>query len=105
MPKLIATTRKGETRTLDVDSGASLMETLRSHGIDDIAAICGGCASCATCHVYIDPAWLNRLPAPSDDENDLLESSSHRRPNSRLSCQIPFDAHLDGLVLNVAPED
>jgi 2Fe-2S ferredoxin len=105
MPKLIVTLRSGEEKIVSATPGSSLMEALRGNGIDDIAAICGGCCSCGTCHVYIESAWLARLPPVSRDENDLLDNSSHREPNSRLSCQIPFDHSLEGLKLTVAPED
>jgi 2Fe-2S ferredoxin len=61
--------------------------------------------SCATCHVYIDPNWLDALPAISEDEDDLLDGSDYRRPESRLSCQIPFSGALDGLRVTIAPSD
>lgn len=81
------------------------MEALRDSGFDDIQAICGGCCACATCHVYVDSAFLDRLPAPSGDERELLDTSTQRLSNSRLSCQIPVTAALDGLRLTIAPED
>ncbi len=81
------------------------MEALREAGFDEILALCGGCCSCASCHVYVDPAFLARLPDPSPDEDELLESSSHRRATSRLSCQIPLSDSIDGLAVTIAPED
>ena len=66
---------------------------------------CGGCCSCATCHVYVDPAFADKLPAISADESDLLDSSDHRNATSRLSCQLPMTAALDGLKVTIAPED
>ncbi|MFB7091464.1 2Fe-2S iron-sulfur cluster-binding protein [Streptomyces sp. NPDC056296] len=105
MPKLIVTTREGETRTVDALVGLSTMEVIREAGVDELLALCGGCCSCATCHVYVDPEFADRLPAMSEDENDLLDSSEHRRPTSRLSCQLPFDDSLDGLPVTIAPED
>ena len=81
------------------------MEAIRDSGDNEVQALCGGCCSCATCHVYVDEAFLDQLPAMSNDENELLESSSHRRANSRLSCQIPFAAALGGLRVTIAPED
>lgn len=105
MPKLTVITRSGAEKVLDAHSGVSLMEALRNHGIDEIQAICGGCCSCATCHVYVDDNWLAKLPPVSDAENDLLDCSTHRRSNSRLGCQIPFDESLSELRLTVAPED
>lgn len=81
------------------------MEALRDSGFDDIQAICGGCCACATCHVYVDDAFLSSLPEPSRDERELLETSTQVTRNSRLSCQIPVTAALDGLRLTIAPED
>jgi 2Fe-2S ferredoxin len=81
------------------------MEVIRENGFDELLALCGGCCSCATCHVYVDPEFADRLPPMSDDENDLLDSSDHRTERSRLSCQIPFSAGLAGLRVQIAPED
>ncbi|TPG39521.1 ferredoxin [Sphingomonas koreensis] len=105
MPKLIVTTREGEERTVDGDTGLSVMAVMRDNGIDEILALCGGCCSCATCHVHVDPAFAAKLPTMSADEDDLLDSSSDRDETSRLSCQIPFTAALDGLRVRVAEED
>lgn len=105
MPQLIVTTRTGAEETINASTGKSVMETLRDGGIDELLALCGGCCSCATCHVYVDPAFLDKIPAMSNDENDLLDSSAHRKENSRLSCQISFKAELDGMRVTVAPED
>jgi ferredoxin, 2Fe-2S len=105
MPKLTVITRNGAEKVLDAPAGVSLMEALRNHGIEEIQAICGGCCSCATCHVYVDASWLAKLPPISDAENDLLDCSAHRRSNSRLSCQIPLDESLSELHMTVAPED
>lgn len=80
------------------------MEIARDGGVDDILAICGGCCSCATCHVFVDPDFLDRLPPITEDEDELLETSDARRPESRLSCQIYFVEALDGLIATVAPE-
>lgn len=81
------------------------MRALKGGGIDGILALCGGCASCGTCHVYVAEAWLERLPAMGRDEDEVLGFSDWRKPNSRLSCQIPFDQALDGICVTVAPED
>jgi len=105
MPRLIATTREGQEVTVEGGGGRSVMEVLRESGVGDILALCGGCCSCATCHVYVAPEFLERLPPMSADERDLLDSSAHRLGNSRLACQIPFAAELDGLAIRVAPED
>ena len=105
MPDLIVTTREGETRTLPAEPGLSMMTIIRDGGIDELLALCGGCLSCATCHVIVDPEMVTRLPLMTEEENDLLDSLDHRTPTSRLSCQIPFDETLDGLRVTVGRED
>jgi ferredoxin, 2Fe-2S len=105
MPKLIVVTREGEEREIEGDAGLSVMEVIRDAGIDELLALCGGCCSCATCHVHVDPAFANRLPAMSDDENELLAISDDRDENSRLSCQIDFSDALDGMKVTIAAED
>jgi 2Fe-2S ferredoxin len=105
MPKLIVTTRAGSERIIDAENGRSLMEVLRDNDFDDILALCGGCLSCATCHVYVDPAFAGRLSPMSDDEKDLLDSSEHRGERSRLSCQVPVSDALEGMRVTIAPAD
>lgn len=105
MPTVYVTTREGEQRVVQATSGRSLMENLREGGIDEILALCGGNCSCATCHVHVAEEWLDRLPAMSADEDDLLDSSDDRRSDSRLSCQIPVTDALDGLAVTVAAEE
>ncbi|WP_374409177.1 2Fe-2S iron-sulfur cluster-binding protein [Pelagerythrobacter sp.] len=105
MPKLIVVNRSGEESAIDVDDGLTVMEAIRDNGFDELLALCGGCCSCATCHVHVDPAFADKLPPISEDEDDLLESSDHRDANSRLGCQVPFTADLDGLKVTIAQED
>ncbi|MEO0688911.1 MAG: 2Fe-2S iron-sulfur cluster-binding protein [Pseudomonadota bacterium] len=105
MPKLTVTTREGATSDIEVDEGVTVMEALRDNGFDELLALCGGCCSCATCHVFVDDAAAGSMPEMSEDEDDLLESSDHRKENSRLSCQVPFTAALDGMKVTIAPED
>lgn len=105
MPQLIVVTRNGEERTITGEAGLSVMEVIRDAGIDEVLALCGGCCSCATCHVHVDPAFADLLPKMSADEDDLLESTADRDATSRLSCQIPFTDALDGLSVRVAEED
>jgi 2Fe-2S ferredoxin len=105
MPKVIVVTRKGTESVVETAAGVSLMEAIRDNGFDELQALCGGCCSCATCHVYVDPSFAEKLPEMSRDENDLLSGSTHREATSRLSCQIPFEASLDGIKVTIAPED
>lgn len=105
MPLLTVTARDGKTRQIETEGGRSLMETLRGAGFYEILALCGGSCSCATCHVYIDEADHARLPPLAGAEEDLLDSSMHRTPLSRLACQIKFNADLEGLRVTIAPED
>jgi 2Fe-2S ferredoxin len=105
MAKLIVVNRSGEEQAIEADNGLSVMEVIRDNGFDELLALCGGCCSCATCHIYVDPAFEGTLPPVSEDENDLLDSSDHRNENSRLSCQLTVSDDLDGLRVTIAPED
>jgi 2Fe-2S ferredoxin len=104
MPSITVTDQSGGERTIQPATGTSLMEALRNAGFDEILALCGGNCSCATCHVYVDPERLGQLAALSADEDDLLDSSDHRQPNSRLSCQLLVTEDLDGLAITIPPE-
>jgi 2Fe-2S ferredoxin len=81
-----------------------LMELLREQDWG-VAALCGGMCSCATCHVFVDQAWLESFPEKQSDEEELLEILDHFQPNSRLSCQLRINAAHDGLRLSLAPEE
>ena len=105
MPKLVVVSRTGEETSVEAKAGVSVMEAIRDNGFDELLALCGGCCSCATCHVYVDPAFTDKVNALSEDENDLLDSTDHRQDNSRLSCQLQMTAALDGLKVTIAPED
>jgi 2Fe-2S ferredoxin len=105
MPKLVVVNRAGEEKTVEAEAGLSVMEAIRDNGFDELLALCGGCCSCATCHIFVDPAFTDKLPAMSEDENDLLDSSDHRNETSRLSCQVQITGALDGLRVTIAPED
>src|SRR5438874_13175224 len=92
----------GRAQGTEASNGESAMQAATRHDISGILAECGGNAMCATCHVYVDEAWLARLPAMGGDEDALLDgAAAERRTNSRLSCQIRFAADLDGLVLSL----
>lgn len=106
MPTLIVVDRSGAQHRIDAKSELTIMENIRDSGIDEVLALCGGCCSCATCHVIVDEAWRAELGAPAtSDEDDLLNSSDHRATGSRLSCQIAMKDSLDGLTVVIAPED
>lgn len=95
----------GEERAISVAPEGTLMEAIRSNGFEDLLASCGGCCSCATCHVVIEPEALPKTGEMSSDEDDLLEGSAHREASSRLSCQIALSSDLDGLHLRIAEMD
>ena len=104
MPTVRVIDRDSVERAVEAPSGATLMEPLRDMD-DGVAAICGGMCSCATCHVYVDPEWLPKLPPPMSDEGDMLADLTSRQPNSRLSCQIVLTDALSGLKVTIAPEE
>ena len=103
MAEIIVTTREGQEIALAAKPGMSVMEIIRDGGVDELLALCGGCCSCATCHVYVADGF--DAGKAGADEDDLLDSSDHKTPASRLSCQIAFTAALDGLKVTIAPED
>jgi len=105
MPRLIIITRDGTEHEVEARAGWSVMENIRDSGIDELLALCGGCCSCATCHVHVDPDWMAKAGSRGADEDDLLDTSDHKSDASRLSCQILFGAELDGLRVTIAPED
>lgn len=92
-------------RSIQGRVGRSLMQAAVDAGIDGIAADCGGCLSCATCHVFVDDAWRDRLPAVSSDESSMLEMTAvPAEAGSRLSCQIELHESLDGLQVRLPPK-
>ena len=101
MPKITFTEPGGGRREIDAPLGLTLMEAARQCGVHGVVAQCGGACMCATCHVYIDPAWEARLPPREEMEVAMLEIAWEPRANSRLSCQIQITADLDGLEVTV----
>jgi len=102
---LIVTPPAGEPTPIDAEAGRSVMEIIRDAGFESLPALCGGFCSCATCHVYVDPAFADGMSPMSEDEDALLDGSDRREATSRLSCQIPFVAALDGMTVRIAPGD
>ncbi len=99
---ILVTDQDGVEHNLEAIDGWRVMEIIRDHGLP-IKAECGGCASCATCHVYVAEEWMEKLQPPRDDEIDLLDTAPDVRDNSRLSCQILMSEELDGLKVTLAP--
>lgn len=105
MPRITIITRSGEEQAIDGPIGVSLMEIIRDNGFDELLALCGGCCSCATCHVHLDSDTIAKIPTMSADESDLLDSSENRNEYSRLSCQVQVTVALDGARVSIAQED
>jgi ferredoxin len=105
MPMVHVTARDGGQRSVAAAAGQSLKDALKGAGIEEILGLCGGFASCGTCHVHVADDWLGRLPPMRVDEEEMLGFSDWRQANSRLACQIPFSEALDGIAVTVAPED
>jgi len=99
MPKVTFISAAGDSRTVEVEDGLSVMEAAIRHSVTGIDADCGGACACATCHVYIEPDWRARGGAPSPMEASMLEFAADRRENSRLACQVAMTDALDGLVV------
>lgn len=99
--KILVTDQDGAEHELEGLDGWRTMEVIRDWGLN-IKAECGGACSCATCHVYVAEEWFDKLPPPSDDEEDLLYSTLDKKPTSRLSCQILLSDELDGLKVTLA---
>lgn len=95
----------GNRHELDLAVGSTVMEGAIDNDVPGVVAECGGACACATCHVYVDNAWAGRLAPLSEMEDAMLESALSRQPSSRLSCQIEVADELDGLIVQVAPND
>ncbi len=102
MPDITFILADGSERGLEAPEGVSVMAAATGAGVPGIVAECGGSAMCATCHVYVDPAWADRLPAPLANELEMLEcTAAERGPTSRLSCQLKLTAALQGLIVRI----
>ncbi len=105
MPKIIYQTPDGTRHEVEVEKGYSVMEGAINNNIEGIIAECGGACACATCHSYIDEAWVGKLAAMDDMEDSMLDAAFERKDNSRLTCQIEVSDELDGLVIHVADNE
>ena len=103
MPKVTFVERNGTPREIEARAGQTLLEIAWDNGLD-VEGACEGSMACATCHVIVDPAWFDRLPDPSEDEEDMLDLAYDIRKTSRLGCQITLTDALDGLVVRL-PRD
>jgi len=101
MPRIVFIEASGRDYEIEAEVGLSLMENAVRNGIDGIVAECGGACSCATCHVYIDKAWLDKVGAPNAIEQEMLDLAYDTQANSRLSCQIKVNDELDGLTIHI----
>lgn len=99
MPKITYIDQDGNERTVEAELGATVMETAINNDVPGILATCGGSCSCATCHVYVDEDWFDKLPPLSIEELDMLDTAHDLEPNSRLSCQILVTEEIDGLIV------
>lgn len=104
MAKITYIQADGSEQTIEANTGSTVMETAIDNDVKGIIAECGGACSCATCHVYVDEAWLARVGQPDAMEDGMLDCVLERRPGSRLSCQIKVTDDIDGLVVRI-PED
>ena len=103
MTIVVVKDREGNVKELTADTGLTLMEIIREAGMD-IEAACGGCCACATCHIYVDDIWFQKLDLKNDDEESMLDQAFNVRNNSRLGCQIEFKENLNGIFVELAPE-
>ena len=101
MPKITYNTSDNKTHTSDVQNGLTVMEGAIQNDIPGIDADCGGGMSCATCHVYVNEEWLDKLPKKDDGEEDMLDMAFEPKKNSRLSCQLIVSDILEGLVVSI----
>ena len=103
MDIIFVTDREGQNHQLKATEGSTLMEIIRDAGLD-IEAACGGCCACATCHLYIDKDWKEKLPKIEIEEESMLDQAFHVTSQSRLGCQIEYNNNINGIRLTLAPE-
>jgi 2Fe-2S ferredoxin len=101
MPKIVFIEHNGTEHPVEANTGTSIMQAAVENSVPGLIGDCGGCCSCATCHGYVDPAWLGKLRPPSAEEAMMLEGALEVLDNSRLTCQISMSADLDGIVVRL----
>ena len=101
MPLVVYIDHENNRHEVDVPNGDNLMQGALDNDLPSILGDCGGACACATCHVYVDPEWVDKVGEASEPEQDMLDAAPERKENSRLSCQIFMDDHLEGLVLHL----
>ena len=99
MPKITYIDNEGNSKTIDVENGLSVMEGAIQNNIPGIDADCGGSMACATCHVYVEEKWLNKIQKAEEAEEDMIDMAFEPKKNSRLSCQLIVTDELDGLIV------
>ncbi|MFK8053539.1 MAG: 2Fe-2S iron-sulfur cluster-binding protein [Woeseiaceae bacterium] len=105
MPTIVFVNDDGTRKEVTVETGYTVMEAAVNNGIDGIVAECGGACACATCHSFIDEAWVGKVPEMDDMEDSMLDAAYERKDNSRLTCQIEITDALDGLIVHVADNE
>ena len=103
MPTITFIDQDGNEREIEAEAGSTVMENAINNDVPGILATCGGSCSCATCHVYVNDSWVDKLPPPELDESDMLDTAHDLQENSRLSCQIKVTEELDGLIVTTPP--
>ena len=101
MAKIRFIQHDGTEHVVEGEAGNSIMQTARDNLVPGIIGDCGGNCSCATCHGYVDPAWIGKLPPRSESEVVMLDGVMHLEDNSRLTCQIKLTPELDGIVVRL----
>ncbi len=101
MTKIIYKDSQGNSKTIEVENGLSVMEGAIQNEVPGIDADCGGSMACATCHVYVKEDWFNKVPSKTEGEDDMLDQAYEPKSNSRLSCQIVVSDELEGLIVNL----
>lgn len=101
MPKIIFIAHDGTTTPVEIAAGQTLLTAALNHNVKGIDGDCGGQCGCATCHVFVDAPWADKLPSPQPNEDEMLNFTAERMPNSRLACQLTMTDALDGITVHM----